>query len=287
MITSTNGFTQSENISLAQEIALLGVQATPLTSLLLSKGVEKATSTIFSWREKTLDDTSDITVEEGSDTTDFQQSVKRELNNILEIFKKGVSISGTATAMNNTRFSEEVADRLLELKINLEKKLINGLKDDGSVSGIRKMSGLIEFADANNAVSGKDVEKLIKDGMRKLWDNDLQEGTYYTFVNADVKEMIDNIYGDKYSYQHQTTNFGLVVDTINTNYGVVNVVLSKHVPADKIVLFNDATINLVALREAQFEPLAKTGDSTKGQIIGEYTLKVGTPKAVGVLTVTQ
>lgn len=285
MITSNNGFTQLEKVSLSDEIKLIGVQSTPFTSLLLSKGVEKATSTIHSWREYTLDDTENITVAEGSETTDFQQSSKRELHNVLEIFKKAVSISGTAQAMKNTEFSEEVSRRLLELKINLEKKLINGLKDDGSTSGIRKMSGLIEFADTNNAVSGKDVEKLIKDGMRKLWDNDLQEGNYYAFVNADVKEAIDEVYKDRYSYQHQTTNFGLVVDTINTNYGIVNVVLSKHVPDNQIVLFNDAYLKLIALREAQFEPLAKTGDSTKGQIIGEYTLKVASPLAVATMTI--
>lgn len=289
MITSQNGFTATESISLSNELALLGVQATPFTSLLLSKGVEKALSTVYTWKEKTLDDTADISAVEGADTVTFQQSAKREISNILEIFKKAVSISGTANAMQSTKFSEEVADRLLELKIQLEKKLINGLKKDGSTTPfIRQMSGLIEMADSsNNTYTGAYPVEAIKEGMRNLWNNDLQEGTYYAFVNADIKEKLDEAYADKYSYQHKTTNFGLLVDTLNTNYGTVNVVLSKNIPADKIVLFNDATISMVALREAHFEPLAKTGDSTKGHVVGEYTLKVGSPKAVAVLTVEQ
>lgn len=286
MINSSNVLTVSENISLSHELAVLGVQQTPFTSLLLSKGVERALSTVHTWKEKTLDDTADISAVEGADTLTFQASAKREISNTLEIFKKAVSISGTAEAMQSTKFSEEVADRLLELKINLEKKLINGLKADGSVTPfIRQLSGIVEFADATNAVTGANVGDIIKTGMRNLWNNDLQEGTYYAFVNADVKEDIDAIYADKYSYQHVTTNFGLLVDSLNTNYGTVNVVLSKHIPDGKIVLFNDATLNLVALREAQFEALAKTGDSTKGQIVGEYSLKIGTPKAVAILTV--
>ncbi|MEK5232043.1 DUF5309 family protein [Lysinibacillus sp. FSL K6-0232] len=288
MITSQNGFTATESISLSQELALLGVQDTPLSSLLLSKGVEKAMSTVYTWKEKTLATDGETDAVEGADTVTFQQSSTRELSNCLQIFKRAVSVSGTAEAMQSTKFNEEIADRLLELKIKLESILINGLKKDGSKTPfIRQMSGLIEFADNGNAKSNTDVEALIKDGMRQLWNNKLTGGTYYAFVNADVKDKIDGIYKDKYSYQHQTTNFGLMVETINTNYGVVNVVLSRDIPADKIVLFNDAYVNMAALREAHFEALAKTGDNTKGHVVGEYTLKVGSPKAVAVLTVTE
>lgn len=285
MFESKN-FTNAEQISLAQEIAVIGVQSTPLTSLLMAKGVEKALSTVYTWREKTLDNTADISAVEGAETTDFQESARRELNNVLEIFKKGASVSGTALAMQSTQFADEVNDRLLELKMNIEKKLIIGLKNDGSATPFkRQMSGLIEFADPTNAVKGAVNEDLIKQAMRKLWEQDLAEGNYYALVNADVKESIDNIYKDRYSYQHLTTNFGLVVDSINTNYGTVNVVLSKHVPADKAVFFNDGYINLAYLREPAFEPLAKTGDNVKGQVVAEATLKVASPKAVSVLTV--
>lgn len=233
-----------------------------------------------------MDNTADISAVEGAETTDFQESARRELNNVLEIFKKGASVSGTALAMQSTQFADEVNDRLLELKMNIEKKLIIGLKNDGSATPFkRQMSGLIEFADPTNAVTGAVNEDLIKQAMRKLWEQDLAEGNYYALVNADVKESIDNIYKDRYSYQHLTTNFGLVVDSINTNYGTVNVVLSKHVPADKAVFFNDGYVNLAYLREPAFEPLAKTGDNVKGQVVAEATLKVASPKAVSVLTV--
>lgn len=289
MFKSTN-FTQSELVNLSKEIAVVGVQATPLTSLLLSNGkVEKATSTIYTWREKTLSNNTDTSAVEGEDTTTFVTSGRRELNNVLEIFKKGVSVSGTAIAMQSNQFNSEVSDRLLELKINLEKKLINGIKNDGSTAPFkRQMSGLIQFADQTNAVNAKSkiTEDNIKQVMRNLWNQDLAEGQYFALVNADIKEQIDAIYKDRYSYQHKTTNFGLVVDSIETNFGTLNLVLSKHVPSDKMVVFNDAYINLVYLREPAFEPLAKTGDSVKGQVIAEATLKVGSPKAVAVVTVS-
>lgn len=289
MFKSTN-FTNAELVSLSKEIAVVGVEYTPLTSLLLAKGkIEKATSTIYTWRERSLVHDEDISAVEGEDTTKFTESGRRELNNVLEIFKKGVSVSGTAIAMQSNQFASEVNDRLLELKINLEKKLINGTKNDGSTAPFkRQMAGLIALADPTNAVSvkGKITEDDVKKVMRNLWNQDLAEGQYFALVNADIKEQIDAIYKDRYSYQHKTTNFGLVVDSIETNYGTVNIVLSKHVPADKMVVFNDAYLNLVYLREPAFEPLAKTGDSVKGQVIAEATMKVASPKAVAVVTVS-
>lgn len=288
MFTSSN-FTQSEKVSLSQEIAVIGVQQTPFTSLLMAKGnIEKALSTVYSWREKTLSNDEDISAVEGSETTVFHESARAELSNILEIFKKGVSVSGTANAMQSVQFAQEVQDRLIELKVNMEKKFINGLKADGSTTPFkRQLSGLIEFADASNdvEVTGTLTEEKIKEAMRNLWNQDLAEGQVYALVNADLKEEIDAIYKDKYSYSHVTTNFGLVVDSINTNYGQVYFVLSKHVPSDKVVFFNDAYVDIVHLREPAFEPLSKVGDSVRGQVIAESTLKVGSKKAVAVLTV--
>lgn len=289
MFKSTN-FTEIEQISLAKEIAVIGVQATPLTSMLMAKGnIEKALSTVYTWKEKTLDHAEDLSAVEGSDDVVFHETARAELNNILEIFKKGASISGTAVAMKSTQFAEEVNDRLLELKINMEKKFINGLRNDGSVTPFkRQLSGLIQMADSSNAVAvtGVVTEEKVKEVMRKLWNQDLAEGNVYAFLNADLKEQIDAIYKDKYGYSHVTTSFGLLVESINTNYGTVHFVLSKHVPADKIVVFNDAYVDLAYLREPHFEPLAKTGDSVKGQVIAEATVKVGSKKGVAVVTVT-
>lgn len=288
MFNSSN-FTAAEQISLSQEIALIGVQATPFTSLLMAKGnVEKALSTVYTWREKTLDHADDLSALEGSDDITFHETARAELSNVLEIFKKGASISGTAEAMKSTQFAAEINDRLLELKINMEKKFINGLKADGSTAPYkRQLSGLIEFADASNAVAvtGVIAEENVKEAMRKLWNQDLAEGAVYALINADLKEQVDAIYADKYGYQHVTTDFGLVAESINTNYGSVHFVLSKHVPADKVVFFNDSYVDIANLRDAHFEPLAKTGDSVKGQVIAESTLKVGTRKAVAVMTV--
>ncbi|MGG4434259.1 DUF5309 family protein [Priestia megaterium] len=290
MFKSTN-FTKLEQVSLAKEIAVIGIQDTPLTSMLMAKGnIEKALSTVYTWREKTLDTTNDLSAVEGSDEIQYFETARAELSNILEIFKKGAQISGTAVAMKSGQFAEEVADRLLELKVNMEKKFIVGIKADGSTAPYkRQLAGLLEFADPTNAVpvTGAVTEADIKKVMRNLWEKDLAAGNYYAFVNADIKEQIDEIYKDRYGYNHVTTSFGLLVDEIATNYGKVQFVLSKHIPADKMVVFNDAYLDIVHLRAPHFEPLAKTGDNVKGQVIAESTLKFASKKAFAVVTVSE
>lgn len=190
MITSQNGFTTTEQVSLSEELICLGVKSTPLTSILLQKGLERSNGTIISWQEKTLDATSDITFAEGSDTTEFQQSFKRTLQNVMQIFKKAVKISGTSVAMNGGKFSEEIADRLLEMKQQIEQVLITGKMDNGSTTGIRKMSGLIEFSAQDEIVTANDVYGGLKQAMKILWSDGIENGEYYYLVGAEMKEAL-------------------------------------------------------------------------------------------------
>lgn len=290
---TTGSLTSGESVSLSKEIAVIGVQSTPFSSLLLQNGkIEKANGAIHSWRERTLDDTEDISAAEGSETEVFYESARAELSNPLEIFKKGVSVSGTINAISvngvGNVFAGEVADRLLEVKVNLENKLINGVRDDGSVSGIRKMDGILEFVDEGNVVNGSTLnvitEAELKATVKKLWDVGLPSGNYFGLVNADIKEQIDELYKDKYTYLAQENMFGIVVDVVKTNYGNLNLVLSRHVPADKLIVFDLDFLTIAFLREPLFEALAKTGDSIKGHVLTEATLKVGSKKAIATYT---
>jgi len=286
----TTGFTANENIDLSKEIAMVGVTDTPFYSLLLGKKLQDTTgSKITSWREKTLDTTADVSVEEGSETTVFQESARAEVSNICEIFKKAVSVSGTADASEITGisdlFSEEVNDRLIEMKVNVEKKLINGVKNDGSASPyVRKMDGILSFALAEQTVQAAAAidETNFKATIRKLWDAGFSTGEYLAMANADMKEAIDNMYDMKYQYIAQENLFGLVVCKIQTNYGNVILVLNRHVPAKKLIVFNPNFFRVTYLRKPFFEMLAKTGDSVKGQVITEATLKCYNKKAIAV-----
>lgn len=285
--------TTQENIHLTDEIALVAPIATPFFTLLMSKGLYVDSKGKFhTWREKTLDGTADITVDEGVDATQFVQSERAELNNVMEIFYKATSVSGTAqsTGAVNDLFTQEINDRLIELAIGMEKKLINGVKNDGT-SGKRQMDGLLKFVDTGNVVNGatKDVltEKEVKELVKKLWTAGNENGEFYALVGAELKDQIDELYKDRYSYQHVTTDFGITVDSVNTSYGKINFILDRHMPADKIVAFDVNALKVAFLRQPQFQTLGKTGDNDKGQVVAEATLEVGSKKAVAVYNLKQ
>ena len=289
----TNNLTAGESISLAKELVTIGISDTPLTSLILAKGLtEKANGTVHTWREKSYDTTEDVSVIEGNDNPTFYQSGRAELSNVLELFQKGVSVSGTANAINvqgqGNLFSSEVVDRLTELKVNIEKQVTKGTKNDGSATPfVRRMQGLEGWADASNLVSGAAsgviTEKEIKDTVKKLWDQGLPTGEYFGLVNANIKEQIDALYKGSYTYS-QTNVFGIIVDVIRTNYGNLNLILSRHSSANKMTIFDASALALAFLRDPMFEALAKTGDAIKGQVIAEGTLKVASKKAVAQYT---
>ncbi|MEZ2737695.1 SU10 major capsid protein, partial [Aneurinibacillus aneurinilyticus] len=57
-----------------------------------------------------------------------------------------------------------------------------------------------------------------------------------------------------------------------------------HASADKMTVFDVNYLSLAFLRQAQFEALAKVGDSVRGMVLAEGTLKVGSKKAVAQYT---
>lgn len=288
----TTKLTTQENISLSDTIGLVAPKATPLFSLLLAQGrTVKAGGKYHTWREKSLDN-SNATALEGSIPT-FVNSGRAELSNVTQIFLKGTEVSGTAQATEigasqSDLLLSEINDRQIELAIAIEKALLTGVKNDGSNGEARQMDGLVNWIHANNVVEADTTitEKDIRSLAKALFEAGNEEGEFYAFVNSDMKEAIDDIFADKYSYIHKVNDFGIVVDEIVTSFGTINVVLDRFAPANKIVAVNVDALKLAMLREPHYEALAKNSDSEKGQVVGELSIEISSKKAVAVLNFT-
>lgn len=293
----SGNLTNAESISLFKEITKVGtLEDTPLLSLLLAKGLTgKANGTVQTWRESSYS-TEDIGsgVIEGNEQPKFYESGRAELSNVLQIFQRGASVSGTAQAINVTGqgdiFSGEIADRLVEIRAGLENAITTGELKDGSITPfIRQLKGLENWVLPENVVENEALNSLeddIKSTVRKLWEKGVS-GTFFGLVNADLKEQIDSIYIDKYSYIADHNVFGLTVSGIKTNYGTLYFLLSRNASPDKLTVFDINQLAIDFLRQPQFEALAKVGDSIRGQVITEATLRVKTPKAIAQLVVNE
>lgn len=291
---TTADFTSAQSVSLVQEMNLVGIQDAPLLSLLTAKGnVGKAGGRIQTWVERALD-ASNASVPEGLDPiTNTVKSGRRELSNPLEIFLKSSKVSGTAQAIANGTLTQEIQARLIEIKVAMEKAMVTGNRADGSTGDfVRHMQGLENWATTANTVTATSLsENAIKSAVRKLFDNGTNTGDIVAVMNADMKELVDSIYADKFSYQHNVdvgfgaNSFGLKVDAIQTNYGTLYILLERNASANTITVANTDYLHVDYLRAPHFEPLAKTGDADGGFVVAEATLRVDSPLAVSKLVI--
>ena len=104
--------------------------------------------------------------------------------------------------------------------------------------------------------------------------------------------MLDKFLGlnnDKLIIERTDQQVGRVVKSYLSNYGTVQLNPSNEIPADEIMIIDSSKVSVKPLkgRAAFYEELAKTGDSVKGQIIGEYTVEFRNPDTAGVYTVNR
>lgn len=279
-----------EVLDLSAEIALVNPTDTPIVSLLQAKGkVVPAKDVTVSWRERELNKTRGVKAE-GSEAGAAVKSVRKLKSNICQIMEKVVSVSGTLNALNpngiGSEFASELQDRLIELKMDTEYYVINGKKNTDSEE--RQMAGLLELVDETHRLSATGLaEDDIVDALQKVWEAGAQ-GELYCFVNASIKRQINKIFKDQITQiaEQGEQGMGIIVTRIETDFGNLNLVLDRHMPADKILIVDLDKVELAELRKTAYTELAKTGDYRKGMVNCENTIKLLNTKAGAVITVS-
>ena len=109
-----------------------------------------------------------------------------------------------------------------------------------------------------------------------------RQDTATLMVNSYQKLALSEIYTVGMGFQESTRNVGgVAVDTIITDFGTLNVMTNRHMPADTIALLS---LEQLAPRFLFIEPVAKDGSSDKFQIYGEIGLFYGNERAHGKIT---
>lgn len=110
-------------------------------------------------------------------------------------------------------------------------------------------------------------------------------------VGSTQKRAISAAYASAYGKFVESSRSigGVNVSTVVTDFGTLNVMLSRHVPADSIIVSSLDQLKPVYLEtpgKGHFfaEPLAKTGASDDVQLYGEIGLSYGPETAHGIIT---
>lgn len=282
-----SSFLDNEVVDLRDEIALVSPTDTPLTTLLMGRGaIVPATDITVTWREKQLNSTRGTLKLEGAEAGDAIISSRSTLSNLCQIIEKVTKVSGTAQALNpkgiGNSFNAEVADRLIETKRDLEWYFLNGTKASENNSTPRQMNGLVNLVNSNNVIDGTDKtfsEDMLLDALQKMWEKGAH-GEYFTFVNASVKRLINNLgkSGANFRMIEDATGvgkvFGVTFNKFESDFGTLNMVLDRHMDADTFLCVDLDEVQIAELRGTQYEDLPKAGDYQKGHIINESTIKL-------------
>lgn len=259
-------------------------------------GGERTTSLEFTWQTFDLAPATQPAILEGAQPTGSAR-VRAEVSNIVQIFQEAVELSysklaaygkidsSAAIGGENPIKNEmdwQVEQALKKIARDIEYTFINGVYHKPSDnSSARRTRGILSaittnVIDANGAPLS---EKLILDLLQQIWDNGgiREQETATIFCNSAQKRKISEIFG----YAPEDRNVGGVnVNTIETDFGKLNVVLNRYVPANVLLVVSLEVCAPVFLeipgKGFLFEEvLAKTGASEKRQIYGEVGLKYG------------
>lgn len=165
--------------------------------------------------------------------------------------------------------------------------------DTASGSALTVASGQSDVAYVP-AATALDVESGLGALMQDVFDSGgiSEQETATLFVPSRQKRALTAAYAAKYgktdAYQGTREVAGLNVQTIETDFGTLNVVIDRALPPDALAVVSLEQVDPVFLnipgKGVLFEEeLAKTGASEKSQIYGEIGLKYGNPLAHGVL----
>lgn len=284
---------ENEIIDLSKELILLDNVNLPFSSLLMKKGTQKVGSVLVDWKYENLDSTRNLSLE-GADVTTFQASDRSTGDhNICQIIQKAVSVSGTANAVNiegiADLFAHELNNRMIEAKRDLEHYLINGVYTEESGTTPRQMKGLVNFITEENTITKEDDPTLADlNAMAKLMK---QAGTssqnLVLLMDYNMTDVVSDLFADKTSYIGVTNEFGSPAKKINLTYGSCFLYTVDTMPVDTMVLANLDYLKFASLRPLQYQDLAKTGDSRKGFIVMENTLKFLNPTAATMFKKTE
>lgn len=225
---------------------------------------------------------------EGADARKARYKARARKTNFTQIFDETISISGTAAATSQYNIDDlyeyEKQKKQLELALQLEKAVINGVKFESSDGLTRQMGGLRNLINTNvTDGTGKDIDAVINDMAQTVYEAGgfSTGGNYKIVVGAKQKRALSKVDQGSIRLTRAENTRGQVVDFYVTDFGEFEIVLNNNVGGDELFLvdFNRVDIRPLQTRQFSHEYMGKKGDYVTGAIVGEYTFELHQEKA--------
>ncbi|MCW5876462.1 MAG: DUF5309 family protein [Anaerolineales bacterium] len=210
--------------------------------------------------------------------------------NYTSIFQKAVQVSGTMQAISQHGIDDEFmyqANKAVPHLLRLvERAAFHGVRSAGAVGQPRSMGGLGTFITDNVQPAGGAISKAAVD---TLMEEIIMDGGHPDLlvmnprVANDLRALLDNSSFVRVSQDE--SKFGLsAIERVITQYGEMELVMDRWCPVHTAYLLESGKLGFYTLRGFELKELARSGDSLKGEVVGEFSLLLANNKAHGKIT---
>lgn len=225
---------------------------------------------------------------EGADPLEARSQERTALYNYTQIGQEKVEATRTARKQSmyaqSDPYDHEVQKKFRELAIRFERQLVHGQRyQSGST---RAMGGLFYYI-STNSVSNTvaNAKTAVNSLVRTCWT--AGGSPQALWCSPAVKAAITANYDAALRRTERSDVVaGFIVDKIVTDFGTIEVYANRYFPTTKALLLQREYDTKRVFDGYTHEMLSKTGDSDKGQLVGELSLEVRNELAQGILTLT-
>ena len=318
MTLPTNTVTQYSTVGNREDLLDMIYDISPTdTPFMNGAGRGKASSVYHEWMTDSLDTPASNLALEGDDPTAKTYTATTRVGNYCQISQKTVIVSGTASAIDQAGRADElayqVAKRGKELKRDIEYALTRDQASSAGGAGTARASaGLESWLATNKTTAGVSASGATTPGFSSgVVAAPTNASTNGTFTKADLDAVIKECWsagGDPtvimVGPHNRTVISGFsgistlqtdanasgdvtlmgAVDFYKSNFGTLKVVPNRFQRDDTAFVLDMDYFSVAYLRPLELNPLAKTGDSEKRQMITEFTLCVKNESSSGKVT---
>lgn len=215
---------------------------------------------------------------QGSDLAGARTTTKSGLFNYTQIFEEEVKVSATMqstkkyTVQNDPEY--QIGSQLDIIGVNLERTLLFGRKVQATAVVPGAMDGIQARLSTNvyNKSSAALTQAMLEDAMEAIWAAGASPNL--AVVNSTQQRRINTFLDGYREADYNDDVLGSFVRRYKTNFGQLDILLDRHLPADEVWILDDSKIGLGpltgrALSTMKLPPVSKEYDVW--QISGEYT----------------
>jgi hypothetical protein len=227
---------------------------------------------------------------EGDDSDDIGFTDRTVGSNYTQIFHQEIKVSNTQQVIDQwgigDEFDYQAKKAIPSLMRLIEKQLFYGERQAGSASTPRAFGGLETYITDNKQDY---ASALLQSHFENAVMSAYTDGGTGPWIAACYPTHLQTIkaFYDSSAYLRvdpSQSQVGMVIDEIITPFGNVKLLLDRWAKSTTIPIIDPKHAGLLTLRPFTQEPLAKTGDSVKGEVVGEFTFCLRQDKAHALIT---